>query len=81
MRSRAVNIGNLLLFGSECEAILLKKVPKYDNDVIELDSIKKPTLIGYVVGGIVSTVPNTQSQADSSPSPYLFKIIVEPSCN
>ena len=81
MLSKTVNAGNPLLFGAECEAILLNNVPKYSNDVVKLDSIKKPTLIGYVVGGIKSTVPNTSKQADSSPSQYLFKVIVEPVCH
>ncbi len=78
IRSKTVNAGNPLLFGSEAEVILLKHVPKYSNDVLKLDSIKKPTVIGFVVGGIKSTVPNTTAKTDSSPSPYLFKVIVEP---
>lgn len=76
--SKTVNRGNSLLFGSECEAVLLNKIHKYSNDVLKLDYIKKPTVIGYVIGGIQSTVPNTSSQADSSTSKYIFKIIVEP---
>jgi hypothetical protein len=79
--STTVNPGNPLLFGAEGEAILFRKVPKYSNGVVKLDGIRKKTLIGYVVGGIKSTVPNTSSQADSSPSQYLFKIFVEPVCH
>jgi hypothetical protein len=78
--SQDVNPGNPLLFGAESEVILLKHTPKYSNDVIRLDSIKRPTVIGYVVGGIKSTLPNTNTQADSSPSSYIFKVIVEPVC-
>ncbi|MFI5343803.1 MAG: hypothetical protein ACHQUC_06235 [Chlamydiales bacterium] len=76
--SKTVNRGNPLLFGSECEAILLNKIPKYSNEVLKLDCITKPTVIGYVVGGIQSTLPNTNTQADTSTSNYIFKIIVEP---
>lgn len=76
--SKTRHKGNPLLFGSECEVFLFKKVPKYENDVIKLDSIVLPTLIGYVVGGIKSTLPNTKTKADSSSSEYLFKVIVEP---
>lgn len=76
--SKTVNPGNPLLFGAEAEAILLDNVPKYKNEVIKLDRIDKPTLVGYVVGGIKSTVPNTSSQADSGPSRCLFKVIIEP---
>jgi hypothetical protein len=76
--SKTVNPGNPFLFGAEAEVILLNSVPRYSNDIIKLDSIKKKTVIGYVVGGIKSTLPNTNTQADSSPSEYLFKVIVEP---
>lgn len=79
--SQTVNAGNPVLFGSECEVFLLDCVPKYSNDVLKLDHIKKPTKVGYVVGGIVSTLPNTNSQADSFPSPCIFEVIVEPRCH
>jgi len=78
--SKKVHPGNRLLFGSEAEVILRNKVPKYDNEVLKLDKIKKPTVIGYVLGGIASTLPNTNTQADSFPSPYLFEVIVGPAC-
>lgn len=78
IRSDTVNAGNPLLFGAEAEVILRNRIPKYSNDVLKLDRIKKPTVIGYVVGGIKSTLPNTNTQADSAPSKYLFKVIVEP---
>ena len=78
IRSKKVNPGNPLLFGAEAEVILLHRVPKYSNDVLRLDAIKKRTLIGFVVGGIQNTLPNTNTQADSSPSRYLFKVYVEP---
>jgi hypothetical protein len=79
--SEGINPGNPFLFGAESEVILLKHTPKYNNDVIRLDSIKRPTVIGYVVGGIKSTLPNTETQAESSPSNFLFKVIVEPVCH
>jgi hypothetical protein len=76
--SKKVNAGNPFLFGAESEVILFQNVSKYSNDVIKLDKIKKRTVIGYVVGGIKSTLPNTTSTIDSEPSRYLFKVIVEP---
>lgn len=76
--SQTVNPGNQLLFGSECEVFLLDNIPKYSNGVLKLDKIKKRTRIGYIVGGIQSTLPDTNTQADSSPSKYIFEIIVEP---
>lgn len=80
IRSKKVHPGNPLLFGSECEVFLLDGIAKYKNEILKLDSIQKPTLIGYVVGGIKSTLPNTTTQADSSTSQYIFKVIVEPAC-
>jgi hypothetical protein len=59
---------------------LRNRIQKYSNEVLKLDSIKKKTVIGYVVGGLMSTMPNTESQADSLPSPYIFEVIVEPVC-
>lgn len=76
--SQTVNPVNTLLFGSECEVFFLKRVKRYVNDVVKFDSIKKPTVIGYVIGGIQSTMGNTSSQADSFTSPYIFKVILEP---
>ncbi len=76
--STTANPGNQLLFGSECEVFFLDRIPRYCNDVIKLDCIKKRTLIGYIVGGIASTLPNTNTQADSFPSTYIFEIYVEP---
>ncbi len=76
--SKTVHKGNPMLFGAEGEVFLLHEIHKYSNHVLELDKIKKSTLIGYVIGGIQSSVPNTTTQADSFASPYLFEIIVEP---
>lgn len=76
--SRFVNPGNPLLFGSECEVFLFHDVPKYRSGILKLDAIKKPTVIGYIIGGIASTLPNTNTYADSFSSPLIFKVIVEP---
>ncbi len=80
IRSHKVNPGKRLLFGSEAEVFLHHKIPKYDNEVLKLDKIKQSTVIGYVLGGIASTMPNTDTQADSFPSRYIFKVVVEPVC-
>ncbi len=76
--SEHVNKGNPLLFGAECELFFLDYIDRYPNDVVKLDLIKEPTVIGYIVGGIQSTLPNTNVQPDSSPSKLIFKVIVEP---
>ena len=34
--------------------------------------------IGYIFGGIVSSVPNTSSRFDSTASPEIFSVIITP---
>lgn len=46
--------------------------------IFSLDNIKKPIVIGYIVGGIQSSLGNTTSMSDSAASPYIFKVILEP---
>ena len=31
-------------------------------------------MIGYIVGGIMSTLPNTNVRSDTAASPYIFKV-------
>lgn len=80
IRSTASNPGNVLLFGANGTFIPANGLDniQYDNHVFKLDRIKKPLLIGYIVGGIQSTVPNTDKITDSAASPYIFKVILEP---
>lgn len=78
IRSKTVHPGNPFLFGAEAEVVLRDHVCRFSNDVLKFDSIRKRTVIGYVVGGIKSTLPNTETQADSAESEYIFKVIVEP---
>lgn len=75
--STDVNPGNPLLFGAGAYFIPAN-VQQYPNKVISLDAIRKPTVIGYIVGGIQSTLPNTNVNADSSSSKYIFKVILSP---
>lgn len=72
------NPGNLLLFGANAFFIPVNKLESYSNGVFQLDKLKKPTLLGYIVGGIQSTLPNTVVITDSSASPYIFKVIAYP---
>ena len=68
------NPGNPLLFGAGAQFINAAHVPEYENGVLKLDSLKKRTLIGYIVGGIQSTLPNTNVSTDSAASPYIFEV-------
>lgn len=76
--STTVNPGNPLLFGAGAYFIPNPAIQKYDNGVMNLDQIRKPTLIGYIVGGIASTLANTNVNADSFGSTYVFKVTLIP---
>jgi hypothetical protein len=71
------NPGNTLLFGAGAY-FMPNNILKYPNGVINLDNIRRPTVIGYIVGGIQSTLPNTNSETDSAASPYVFKVTLIP---
>lgn len=73
------NPGNQLLFGAGADFLLNTDLPHYENGVLKLDKLgNKPILVGYIVGGIQSTLPNTNTITDSSASPYIFKVILIP---
>lgn len=76
--STGSNPGNELLFGAGAFFIKAPGLPLYPNKVINFDKITSPVVIGYIVGGIMSTLPNTNSQSDSTASPYIFQVILSP---
>lgn len=75
--STGSNPGNQLLFGAGAYFIPTN-ILQYPNGVISLDNIRKPTVIGYIVGGIQSTLANTNVMSDSSASPYIFMVTLVP---
>jgi len=78
IESTASNPGNQLLFGAGADFIPAEGLQAYSNGVIKLDALgKHHTLLGYIVGGIQSTVPNTTTISDSSASPYIFKVLLK----
>jgi hypothetical protein len=74
--STGTNPGNPLLFGAEAVFLPSSNMPLFTNGVIQLDALPSgvPIVIGYIVGGIMSTLPNTNTQADSTASPYVFAV-------
>ena len=76
--STGTNPGNELLIGAGAYFINSPTAPQYSNQVINIDQLSEPTVLGYIVGGIMSTVPNTSSQADSTASPYVFAVTLNP---
>lgn len=77
--STGPNPGNPLLFGAGAEFFPVDNLPTYKNGVIKLDHLgHEPFLIGYIMGGIQSTLPNTNTMADSAASPYVFEVVIHP---
>lgn len=72
------NPGNTLLFGSEARFIRANQLPYFPNGVFSLDEVgASPVLLGYIVGGIQSTLGNTNFTTDSAASPYIFSVYVQ----
>lgn len=75
--SQGSNPGNQFLFGAAGQIMLPFTGPFYSNGVLNFDEIgMDPFLAGYVVGGIASTLPNTNTMSDSTASPYIFKVML-----
>lgn len=72
------NPGNTLLFGAGGYFIPSKKVSSYSNKTLKLDKIRSRTVIGHIVGGIESTLPNTTTASDSAASSYVFRVTLIP---
>jgi len=77
--STSSNPGNPLLFGAGGVFIPKTNLPQYSNGVFALDKLlDKPYVIGYIVGGIQSSLPNTGSPSDSAASSYIFQVTLQP---
>ncbi len=73
------NPGNQLLFGAGSHFFMAEDMPVFSNGVVDLDALgANPTVIGYIVGGIQSTLPNTNVITDSTASSYIFKVTITP---
>ncbi|HSN39307.1 MAG TPA: hypothetical protein VLT92_03860, partial [Burkholderiales bacterium] len=80
--SQSVNPGNQLLFGASSRFFAAPGIPQFDNGVIDLDSVMAEATadsvtLGYVFGGIASTLPNTNSTADSMASNTVFTVTID----
>jgi hypothetical protein len=72
------NPGNTLLFGTEARFIPATNLPTFPNGVFSFDALgSSPVLLGYIVGGIQSSVPNTSGPSDSAASPYIFSVYAQ----
>ncbi len=73
------NPGNELLFGASARFIPTNNLSAFSNGVFSLDELaSEPVLLGYIVGGIQSTLPNTaDSLGETAASPYIFSVFLE----
>ena len=79
IRSTQSNPGKRLLFGAGAQFFEAPGIPMYNNTVVKMDKLgHKPKLLGYIVGGIQSTLHNTNTMSDSAASPYIFKVTYVP---
>jgi len=66
-------------FGANAAFIPNEKIETYPNQVIQFDELgNKPVFIGYIVGGIASTILDTNCDSDTIASPYIFKVTISP---
>ena len=76
--SQFTHPGFPLLFGAEARFIPANHAPLFPNGVFSFDDLSSsPTLLGYIVGGIQSTLGNTMDIADSAASPYIFNVYIQ----
>lgn len=71
------NAPRIYFFGSEAVFIPNDELKAYANGVIKLDELKfGTTFLGYIVGGIASTITDTNCPLDTIASPYIFKVYI-----
>ncbi|MCE2984098.1 MAG: hypothetical protein LW832_11110 [Parachlamydia sp.] len=75
--STASNPGNPLLFGAGAQFVPNPDLKTTENGLYTLDCLCGRVLAGYIVGGIQSTLPNTNTESDTAASPYIFKVYLK----
>lgn len=66
-------------FGAEAAFIPNQELPAFPNGVIAFDKLKHHrTFLGYIVGGIASTILDTNCVTDTIASPYIFEVHISP---
>lgn len=70
--------GGPIWYGTNAMFFLAEDIPVYSNEVINLDKLGKgPVLLGYITGGIASSVTFTNFTTDTQASAYVFKVYLE----
>lgn len=68
------------LLGAEAAFFTADGVPTTSNGVVRLAKLEGPTVVGYMYGGIESTVPNTTNpETQTTASSKVFAVVVTPS--
>ncbi|CAN5572204.1 hypothetical protein BH10PLA2_BH10PLA2_07850 [soil metagenome] len=66
-------------YGAEAQFFTNPQLPRYANGVVKLDQLQQTVTLGYMYGGIVSTVPNTTNQTEQTKaSSAVFRIVLVP---
>jgi len=67
------------LMGTNAQFIINPAISSYRNKIINLDTLTGNTLVGYIVGGLTSTLPNIsdQSPPPSYPSNIIYKVYID----
>jgi hypothetical protein len=65
-------------YGAYSEVLANPSVPTYNNGVIKLAKLKRPTVVGYVYGGIYSTVAQTTEASQTGASNQVFAVTITP---
>lgn len=66
-------------FGAEAVFIPNQQLLAYPNNVIAFDFLERQKIfLGYIVGGIASTILDTNCVTDTIASPYVFKVYIYP---
>ncbi len=67
------------MYGAEASFFATPGLPQYANGVLQLDGLSQATTLGYMFGGIHSTVPNTTDPAaQTSATNALFRVVLVP---
>ncbi len=66
-------------YGAEARFFATPGLPQYSNGVFQLDQLSQPTTLGFMFGGILSTVPETSDPGtQTSSTNAIFRIVLVP---
>jgi hypothetical protein len=68
-------------YGGASSVFLNPSVPAYSNGIIklQLNRMKRPTVVGYIYGGIYTTTPQTDPTTQTGASNQVFQVTLTPS--